>query len=73
MDIYRIDKKALYSKGRQKVRSEARSVFCYWAVRELGVEGAQMAKRLGMSPPGIAYAVKRGERVLRQKGLQMIE
>jgi hypothetical protein len=73
LEIYRIDKKDLYSKGRQKVRSEARSVFCYWAVRDLGVEGVQMARRLRMSPPGIAYAVRRGERVVRQKGLQMIE
>ena len=73
LEIYRIDKKDLYSKSRQKIRSEARSVFCYWAVRELGVEGAQMAKRFRMSPPGVAYAVKRGERVVREKGLQMME
>jgi hypothetical protein len=26
-----------------------RVFFCYWAVRELGVEGAQMAKRLTVS------------------------
>jgi putative transposase len=73
LEIYGIDKTDLYSKGRQKVRSEARSVFCYWAVRELGVEGARMAKRLRMSPPGVAYAVRRGENVVREKGLPMIE
>ncbi len=71
LGIYRIDRDELYSKGRQKVRVDARSVFCYWAVRELGVEGTQMAKRLRMSQPGIAYAVKKGERIVRDKNLRM--
>ena len=60
LGIYRIDRDELYSKGRQKVRADARSVFCYWTVRELGVEGTQMARRLQMSQPGIAYATKKG-------------
>ena len=71
LEIYRIDREELYSKGRQKVRADARSVFCYWAVRELGVEGTQMAKCLHMSQPGVAYAVKKGEGIVRDKNLQM--
>ena len=71
LEIYRIDREELYSKGRQKVRSDARSVLCYWAVRELGVEGTQMAKRLQMSQPGVAYAVRKGERIVRDKNLYM--
>ena len=71
LEIYRIDREELYSKGRQKVRADARSVFCYWAVRELGVGGTQMAKRLHMSQPGVAYAVKKGERIVRDKNLQL--
>ena len=71
LEIYRIDREELYSKGRQKVRADARSVFCYWAVRELGVEGAQMAKRLHMSQPGVAYAVKKGEGIARDTNVQM--
>ncbi len=73
LEIYRIDREELYSKGRQKVRADARSVFCYWAVRELGVEGTQMAKRLHMSQPGVAYAVKKGEGIVRDTNLQMRE
>jgi putative transposase len=71
--IFRTNKTDLYSMSRLKPRSEARSVFCHWAARELGVEGARMAEGLGMSPPGVAYAVKGGERVVREKVLQMIE
>lgn len=41
LGLYQIEREKLYSKSKQKARSEARSVFCYWAVRELGVEGIQ--------------------------------
>jgi putative transposase len=72
LGLFQIEKEELYSKSRQKVRAEARSVFCYWAVRELGLEGTQMAKRLGMSQPGVAYAVKKGERIVKQRHIQMM-
>jgi putative transposase len=72
-EIYQIEREDLYSKSRQKIRADARSVFCYWAVRELGVEGTQIAKRLRMSQPGVAYAVSRGERIVKEKAIQMME
>lgn len=72
LDLYQINRQDLYSKSRQKIRAEARSVFCYWAVRELGVEGAHMARRLMMSQTGIAYAVRRGEGIVENNALQMI-
>jgi hypothetical protein len=59
--------------GRHTIRTEARSVFCYGAVREFGIEGTQVAKRLQMSQPGVAYAVRRGERIVKAKAIQMIE
>ena len=61
-EIFGIDKEELYLKGRQKRRAEARSLLFYWAVCELGVSGASLAKRFEMSQPGAVYAVKRGER-----------
>jgi len=71
LEIYQIEKEQLYSKSRQKVRAKARSVFCYWAVRELGMQGTQMAKRLKMSQPGIAYAVAKGERIVKDNNFQL--
>ena len=71
LEIYEVDREELYSKSRQKIRAEARSVFCYWAVRELGIEGTQVAKRLGMSQPGVVYAIKRGEGIARAKALSL--
>jgi REP element-mobilizing transposase RayT len=71
LEIYEMDREELYSKSRQKIRAEARSVFCYWAVRELGIEGTQVAKRLGMSQPGVVYAINRGERIAKAKALDL--
>lgn len=63
VEIFGIDKKALYSKGRRKVQAEARSLFCYWAVCELGLSRTYMATQLGMTQPGVGYAVNRGEKI----------
>jgi hypothetical protein len=63
----------LYSKSREKIRAEARGVFCYWAVRELGVGGARLARRLKMSQAGVGYAVRRGEKIVKDKAIPMIK
>jgi hypothetical protein len=72
MNIYKIDRDELYSRGRQKIRSEARSLFCYWAVRELGITGISLAERFGMSQPGIVYAVNKGEKIAKEKNYQLL-
>jgi putative transposase len=71
-ELYGIPREELYMRGRQRIRSEARSVFCYWAVRELGINGTDLARRLGMSQPGVVYAVYRGEKVIKERGYQLL-
>ena len=61
--IYDLKIEDLYSKGRRKVQVEARDLLCYWAVRELGISCTDLAKQLGMSQPGVGYAVNRGGKV----------
>jgi hypothetical protein len=73
LEIYQIEREALFSKSREKIRAEARGVFCYWAVRELGVAGARLARRLKRSQAGVGYAVRRGEKIVKEKTLIMIE
>jgi hypothetical protein len=62
-EIYGIESDDIYSRSRQKVRADARGLYCYWAVRELGYELTTIARRLGMSVPGVGYAVRRGEQI----------
>jgi chromosomal replication initiation ATPase DnaA len=66
LEIYQIERQDLYSKGRQRIRAEARGLFCYWAVRELGYGQAELGRRLGMTQPGVGYAVQRGEHIVKE-------
>jgi REP element-mobilizing transposase RayT len=43
----------------------------YWAVRELGISLTDLPMRLKMSPPGLGYAVKRGEAIAHDNGYQL--
>ena len=61
----------IYSKSREKVKAQARGLFCYWAIRELGYSMLEIAGRLGMSQPGVVYAVRRGERIATERGLEL--
>jgi hypothetical protein len=54
-----------------KIRDDSRligmaRIFCFWAVRELGVSLTDLARRLGMRLAGVGYAVQRGEVMARE-------
>lgn len=70
-DIFDIEPEDIYSKSREKVRADARGLYCYWAVQELGYGLTDLARRLGMSQPGVGYAVKRGEKISKDNNLQL--
>jgi putative transposase len=57
--------------GQLRAVVAARSVFCYWAVRELGHTATALAKRLGMTQSAVSIAVHRGERIAQKRGLQL--
>lgn len=61
--LYKISPEEIYRKGRQQVRMEARSLFCYWCARDLGLSLTDIAQALNMTPAGVGYAVRRGERL----------
>jgi len=62
-EIYDIDRDEIYSKSRVQAIADARGLFCHWAVDALGYKLADMAKRLGMTGPGVGYAVRRGRKI----------
>jgi REP element-mobilizing transposase RayT len=57
----------LPSKQRQRV--QARSLLCFWAVKELGLTETSLAQELGMTQPSVSRAVQRGERLAVDKQL----
>jgi len=70
--LFNIKKENLYSGSRKKRISEARSLFCYWCVRELGESMTDMAKLLGLTQPAIGYAVGRGELLTKKEKYDLI-
>jgi len=69
--LFNIKKEDLYSGSRKKRISEAKSLFCYWCVRELGERMTDMAK-LGLTQPAIGYAVGRGELLTKKEKCDLI-
>jgi REP element-mobilizing transposase RayT len=70
-EIFTIKRDELYVYNRQKDRVEARSVLFYWAVQELGMQGTELAKLFGMSQSGVVYALKKGERIVKEREYQL--
>jgi hypothetical protein len=71
-ELLDIEASDIYSNGRRPWQVEARSLFCYWAVCESGMSQSDMAKLLRMSQPGVGYAVRRGEKIAKQKNYQLL-
>jgi len=63
-EILEINQEDVFAKGNRKVKVKARSMLCYWAVREAGLSIRSLAKRLDMSAPGVGYAVERGAAIV---------
>ncbi len=70
--IYGLDRDDIFQKGRQKDRVEARDLFCFWCTRELGLSQTELARSLGMTVPGIGYAVRRGESIAVREGYHLV-
>jgi len=49
--------------GKQPERLRARSLACYWAVKELGMNGTAVAKSLRLIQSSVSRAVQRGEKL----------
>jgi putative transposase len=63
----------VWAEGKYRRIVEARSLLCYWAVRELGVPMSALARKLGISNPSVSESVTRGRRIAEAKGCHLIE
>ena len=64
-ELYGIEQEKIRWRSRKTTVSEARAVFCYAAVRELGISGAEVGKLLNMSCSAVSQAVLRGTLILK--------
>jgi REP element-mobilizing transposase RayT len=70
-EVFDIATKEIFSPGKYKKRVQARSVFSYWAVRELGETATSIAKKIGISQPAVSLSVNRGEKIVNEMGLEL--
>ena len=57
--------------GRYKQLVTARSLICLWAVRELGVSPASLARRFKISAVAISKSVRRGAEIAEKEGYEL--
>ncbi len=48
-DLIQLEPSELWAAGKEPKRVEARSLLCYWAVRDLGISMAELSRRLKLS------------------------
>ena len=67
-----IERRKIFQPGKQPVKVKARSLFCYWAVRELGFTMADLAPKLNISQPAVSMSAQRGEQIASENGYSLM-
>ena len=62
----------VWSQGKHRRVVAARSLLCFWAVRELGITMASLARRLDMSSTAISKSVSRGAQLVEYKKYELM-
>ena len=70
--VFEMEPEEVLKPGNQPLRVKARSLVCYWAVRELGMSGTSVSKLLGIGQPAVSRAVMRGEKLAQDMNLSLI-
>lgn len=68
--IFHLNSEEILLPGKYPTRVAARSVLCYFLVRELGMTATAVAQRLGLGQPAVSIAVERGEAIVKERGLR---
>jgi putative transposase len=71
--VLKIKEDDVCTRDKQPHQVRARSLLCYWAVRELGITATALAKTLGLSQPDVTQCVRRGEKVATDNGWHLPE
>jgi putative transposase len=70
-DLLAINVNEVWACGKLPKRVEARDLFCFWAVRELGHSATTLATRLKLTQSAVSRAVQRGEKFATESGCSL--
>ena len=68
-----VDQEKIWAAGKYREIVQARSLLCYWAVRELGITMVSLARRLDQSVTAVGKAVIRGEKLAKENNYLLLE
>ncbi|MDA8139289.1 MAG: transposase [Desulfobacteraceae bacterium] len=72
-EITNISPRQLLDGQRDRLRTQARSILCYWATDQLGISQMELAQMLKQTQPAISQAVRRGRLLADKNGWTMME
>lgn len=72
-DLLEMKVEEVLSPGRYKQLVQARSLVCYWAVRETNISQAELSRRFAITQPAVSMAVNRGRDIAAEMGLEFPE
>ncbi len=70
--VLEVDLDKVWEKGKHPEMVRARSLLCFWAVRELGITMTELAVRLGLTQPAVSISVKRGEKLVKENAYRLL-
>ena len=70
--LLEMDTEEVWASGKYRNIIVARSLLCYWAVRELGISMTFLSKKLNISIPAISKSVIRGEKIAADKNYKLL-
>jgi len=69
--LMKMDPSKILRAGKDRKRVQARSLLCYWAVRELGISMSELSRKLRLSLAGVSQSVRRGETIAVEAGYSL--
>ena len=71
-ELFSIKPEEIFQPGKQPIRVKARSLFCHWAVHELGFTMTELTQKLKISQPAVSISVQRGARIEEKNGYSLV-
>jgi putative transposase len=71
--LFDLDVQQILLSGKQPLRVKAKSLVCYWVVKELGMAATEVAKKLHITQPAVSKAVQRGEKLALNNKFSLID
>ncbi len=72
-EITNLTPEEIWDGTRDKKRTEARSILCFWAKEELGITQSKLTEKLNLTQSAISYAVRRGRLLVEKNSYLILE